>query len=307
MSPLVVWPSVLGLSAFAVGLYTYRGEIFGSGRTAALELEAGARRAQRFFSLGVVFMALALATFSGEHFTQARGFSQLVPKILPGRLFIAYLVGAALIAAAMSFATRTCMRWSAPLLALMFALFVLLMDLPTAIRRSGAHFFWIFPAREGTFALGALCAYACGSQAGWARSGTFATILRLWTALVIVYYGIMNILHPEFAPGVPDRQPTSAWVPLHLQLAYLVGAIMIALGMAMLFKKAGVAAIRGVGILMTTLAIALFGPDLVLANSVNARITAINFVGDTLFFAGTMFAIGSAVAMSQAAAAVSQD
>lgn len=83
---------------------------------------------------------------------------------------------------------------------------------------------------------------------------------------------------------------------MHLQLAYLVGAILVVLGIAMLFRNKGVAAIRGVGILMTVLAIALFGPDLFLANGVNARITAINFVGDTLFYAGTMFVIAAAVA-----------
>lgn len=34
MSQLVVWPSVLGLSAFGGGLLTYRGEIWGPGRRA---------------------------------------------------------------------------------------------------------------------------------------------------------------------------------------------------------------------------------------------------------------------------------
>jgi len=295
MSPLVVWPSVLGLSVFAIGLYTYRADLIGS------------RGGQRYFALGVVFIALAVATFSGEHFTIARSLAQLVPKFLPGRVFIAYFVGVALIAAGVSFATRKCMRKSAPLLALMFALFVLLMDLPNAIRRAGTHFFWIFPAREGTFALGALCVYVVISQVAWGHSRTFSTMVRLWTAFVIVYYGIQNILHPEFSPGVPDRQPTSAWVPMHLQVAYLVGAILVALGIAMLLEKTAVGAIRGVGILMTVLAIALFGPDLFLASGPDARLNAINFVADTLFFAGTMFAIASAVAGPQPTAAMPND
>jgi hypothetical protein len=198
------------------------------------------------------------------------------------------------------------MRWSAPLLALMFALFVLLMDLPAAIRHGMTRLFWIFPPREGTFALGALCVFVCVSRVAWGHSRTFATIVRLWTAFVIVFYGIQNILHPEFAPGVPDAQPTSAWVPLHIQLAYLIGAILIVLGMAMLLEKTAVGAMRGVGILMTVLAIALFGPDLFLANGVNARITAINFVGDTLFFAGTMLVIASAVGAARTPARASR-
>src|SRR5512142_2927745 len=62
MSSLVVWPLALGLSFFAAGLYTYRYELFAA--------TAGGR--SRLLSLEPVFIASALATFSGEHFTEAR-------------------------------------------------------------------------------------------------------------------------------------------------------------------------------------------------------------------------------------------
>ena len=108
-------------------------------------------------ALGPVFIAAALATFSGEHFTQAREFSQLVPKWLPLRVPITYFVGVCLLA--LSFVARRCMRWSAPLLALLFALFVLLLYVPSAIRHPGIRIVWIFPFREGTFAVGAFCVF----------------------------------------------------------------------------------------------------------------------------------------------------
>ena len=63
----------------------------------------------------------------------------------------------------------------------------------------------------------------------------------------------------------------------------------------MLLRKTAVPAITGVGILMTALTIGLFAPDLFLARGVAERVTAINFVADTLLFAGMMFAIASAV------------
>jgi len=290
MSALVVWPSVLGLSFFIAGLYMYRADLFGrasSGRS-------------RILSLAPVFIAAPLATFAGEHFTATQDLARLVPKWLPGRVPITYFVGVALTAAALSFVARRCMRWSAPLLALMFALFVLLLHLPNAIAHARMHIFWVFPFRESEFALGALSVFVYESQGTpgtWAarHSNKFALIARLFTSIVIIYFGTQNILYPQYSPGVPDQRPTSAWVPHPLLLAYFVGAVLVTFGIAMLFKKTASIAITSVGIFMTALTIGLFTPDLFLAHGIPDRVTAINFVADTLFFAGTMFAVARAI------------
>jgi uncharacterized membrane protein len=282
LSPLVVWPSVLGLGAFGAGLVMYRGDLRVPGRSWQ----------SRILALGPVFIAAALATFSGEHFTQARGFSQLVPKWLPLRVPLTYFVGICLLAAAVSFVVRRGLRWSAPLLSLLFALFVLLIYLPSLIRHPGVRIAWIFPFREGTFAVGAFCL----SLPGRKPSSRMELGLRLWTAAVAMFFGFQNIVYPQFAPGVPSQQPTSAWVPLPHVIAVLTGVILVALGAAVLLRKTAVPAIIGVGILMTALTIGVFAPDLFLARGVAERVTAINFVADTLLFAGMMFAIASAVA-----------
>lgn len=293
MSALVLWPSVLGLLFFAAGLYTYRDDLFG--RASSVK--------SRILSLASVFMAAPLATFAGEHFTATGDLARLVPKWLPGRVPITYFVGVALIAAALSFVTRRCMRWSAPFLALMFALFVLLLHLPNAIRHAGMRIFWVFPFRESEFGLGALSVFVYEhegtSETLVSRSfSRFALVARLFTALVIIYFGTQNLLYPQFSPGVPDQQPTSAWVPYPSLLAYFVGAVLLALGIAMLFKKTAVMAVTSAGIFMTLLTIGLFVPDLFLATGVPQRIQAINFVADTLLFAGTMFAVARAIAAS---------
>jgi len=284
MSPLVVWPSVLGLSALGAGLFTYRAE--GAG--------PDGRWQSRLLALGPVFVAAAIATFAGEHFTQAGEFARLVPKWLPFRVPLTYFVGVCLLAAALSFVARRSMRWSAPLLALLFALFVLLIYLPSAIAHPRVRIVWIFPFREGTYAVGAFCIWLYIS---WRRSSStnVALALRVWTAAVAIFFGLQNILYPQFAPGVPDQQPTSAWVPLPHVIAYLTGGILVVLGAAALSRKTAVAAITGVGVLMTALAVGLFAPDLILAQGVGERVTAINFVADTLLFAGMMFAIANAV------------
>jgi hypothetical protein len=52
---------------------------------------------------------------------------------MPFRLFWAYFVGVALIAASLSIAAKILVRWSGLLLALMMLLFVVMMDIPGVI------------------------------------------------------------------------------------------------------------------------------------------------------------------------------
>src|SRR5258708_21183781 len=125
MTPTVFWPTLLGLSFLAAGVIAYRRDL----RAAA------PRDAFGLVAFGPVFVAAGLAALAGEHFTLAATLATLVPKWLPARLFIAYFVGVAHLAAALSFVARRYMKWSTLALAVMFALFVLLMDLPAAIAR----------------------------------------------------------------------------------------------------------------------------------------------------------------------------
>src|SRR3974377_2068077 len=76
--------------------------------------------ADRVIVLGPVFEAVALAVFAAEHFTAAHDLMPIVPHWLPWRLFWTYFVGAALLAAAISFIAWRHVRWSASLLALLF-------------------------------------------------------------------------------------------------------------------------------------------------------------------------------------------
>ena len=73
-------------------------------------------------------------------------------------------------------------------------------------------------------------------------------------------------------------------------LRTVAGAVLVAAGAAMLFRRTAVAAIAAVGVLMTLLTIGLFAPDLMLAQGVTQQVTAINFVADTLLFAGMIYA-----------------
>ena len=80
--------------------------------------------------LGRILFAAPLLVFGVQHFLYARFIATLVPAWIPGRLFWAYLVGVAFVAAALSIATQKAARLSATLLGLMFFLWVLIVHLP---------------------------------------------------------------------------------------------------------------------------------------------------------------------------------
>ena len=283
ISPAVFWPSALGVGFLIAGLYTYRDEAFGGKR--------GPRRV--LFVLAPAFIASAIAAFAGEHFTITQEVASLVPKWLPGKTFITYFVGGAHIAAALSLVARRCVRWSSISLALMFALFVLLLWLPSAIALQTSRMTWIVTVRETTFSLGALALFSTqiGDRGAVAR---IASVARVWCGLVLIFFGIENILFPRFWPGVPDARPIAAWVPLPAALAYVVGLVLIGCGLAMCIKNRAELGSTIAGVLMLTITILLFVPEYFLNHGVGQRITAINFIFDTLLFAGTVLSIGKA-------------
>jgi uncharacterized membrane protein len=285
-SPAAFWPGILGIVILIVGIITYRRDFQTSSHDGAFGLTA----------LGPVFVAASLAAFAGEHFSSTAGIASIVPKWIPAPLFIAYFVGVAHLAAASSFVARRYIRWSALCLAIMFGLFVVLMDLPAAFKRPEVRLFWSLAARQTTFAIGALALFATVTRANQRqRAATLVTISRFWTGAVLVFYGIENFLFPQFAPGVPSTTPTAAWVPVPSLIAYATGILLVVFGIAMFIEKYASAAAARAGLLMTTLTVALYVPQWIIARDVSQRVTGINFVFDTLLFAGTMFVIGRAI------------
>jgi uncharacterized membrane protein len=286
---LVFWPWLVGLVFLAGGLAAIRKELVAA-RGPDRRIE------DRWIELGPVFVAAPLAVFGTEHFVAARAMEQMVPAWMPARLFWAYFVGCALIAAATSLVAVKFVRLSATLLGVMFLLFVLMLDLPFAIAHPGDRLGWNFVLRETAFAGGAW-AFA-GSQSWNSQAGKLKWMIlfgRFSLATAVIYFGFEQILHPEFTPGVPDVKLTPAWVPLHAMWGYPVGAFLVLAGAALLLNFKPRISACWIGVLMTLLTALLYLPILARTRDPSQMTDAINFVADTLMFGGIALLVARAL------------
>jgi uncharacterized membrane protein len=250
---------------------------------------------ERILVLGPVFEAVALAIFAAEHFTAARDLMPIVPRWLPGPLFWTYFVGAALLAAAISFIAWRCVRWSAALLALLFLIIVATIDLPNLPKHVHQRLFWTLTVREMAFAGGAMV--LAGSQ--WRRGSSAGNALmlvgRVLVALIMIFYAIEHFLFPRFVPGVPLEKMTPAWWPAPTLLAYFVGSTLLVAGVGLLIRRTIRIAAAGSGMVLLLLTAFFYVPIMVTEIHTPLAVEGINYVGDTLLFAATALLAGFGV------------
>ena len=118
---------------------------------------------------------------------------------------------------------------------------------------------------------------------------------RLVIATAAIFYGIQHFLHPDFAPGVPLELKMPSWVPLPSAWAYLAGAVLLAAGIALALNKKTRMAAASIGALMTVLTLFPYLVMLVRAPGSSEFNEAINYVADTLLYAGAALALASAL------------
>ncbi len=252
----------------------------------------GASGTGRILVLGPVFEAVALAIFAAEHFLAAQDLSGIVPRWMPGALFWTYFVGAALLAAAISFIAWRYVRWSASLLALLFLIIVATVDLPNLPQHLHERLFWTLAVRETAFAGGAMV--LAGSQWSSGRSAG-ATLIRLGRSLVactFIFYAIEHFLFPRFVPGVPLEKITPGWVPAPTMLAYLVGITLLAAGVGLMIHRTCRTSAAIAGTVLLLLTIFFYVPILITEIRTPLVVEGVNYVGDTLLFAATALLAG---------------
>jgi uncharacterized membrane protein YphA (DoxX/SURF4 family) len=233
---------------------------------------------------------------------------QMVPPWMPARLFWAYFVGFALVAASTSIALRKHVRLSASLLALMLLLFVFSMHLPYLAADPRDRFSWAVALRDLVFALGAWAlAETQGRKRHERQADRWLVTCRVVFALVLVYFGIEHWLHPDFAPGVPLEQRTPAWVPVRSVWGYIVGAILVINGFSILTNKHARTAATLLGVAITVVVLFIYVPMLVVAMQPSEVNNAVNYIADTTLFAGSIFLLAAAIPVgSRSASSVRQ-
>jgi uncharacterized membrane protein len=284
ISPSVLWLSVAGVAFLVTSLFVVRKDI------------AAAHGLDKLIAMRFAFVASSLAVFAAEHLVFAQDLMQAVPPWMPYRLFWAYFVGFALLAAALSLTFQKQMRLSATLLAVMIFLFVLMIHVPNVLVHVRERIYWTIVFRESTFACGAF-ALAASQKPGWRpdQPDRLITVVRLTIGAALVFFGIQHFLFPAFAPGVPLSKLTPAWVPLPIVWAYLAGAILVIIGAALLANRYARTAAASLGLLMTLLTLFLYLPILLMARGTDQIVTGLNYVFDTLLFGGSVLLLAAAL------------
>ncbi len=254
-----------------------------------------ARGLDKIVALSNLCFAAPLAVFGAEHFSAAKGIMLGVPSYMPWRLFWAYFVGCALLAASLSIATKIQVRWSGLLFGIMMSLFVAMIHIPGALASPKDRLTWTIVIREMSFAGG-----------GWILAGNamrgqgeskLITLGRVLIAIAAIFFGIENFLHPANVPGVPLGKLMPAWIPGHLLISYLTGAFLFLAGASILLDRKTRMVATYLGTWIVLLVLFIYGPILIAALSdpgTDVKVEGINYFADTLLFAGAILALASA-------------
>jgi uncharacterized membrane protein len=260
---------------------------------------ARARGLDKIVALSNLCFAIPLAVFGAEHLSGARSIMLGVPSYMPWRLFWAYFVGFALLSASLSIATKIQVRWSGLLFGIMMFLFVAMLHIPRALASPRDRIAWVIVIREMSFGGGgwSLAGNALREQGRKQGGSKLITVGRVLIAIAAIFYGVEHFLHPANVPGVPLEKLMPAWIPAHLLIGYLTGAILLVAGASILLARKTRMAATYLGAWILLLVLLIYGPILIAAladSSTAVKVEGINYFADTLLFAGTILALASA-------------
>lgn len=264
----------------------------------ARSLVAQARGLDKLVALTHTFFAIPLAVFGAEHLAGDKGIMELVPSYMPWRPFWFYLVGVALVAAALSIATRILVRWSGLLFGIMMFLFVAMLHFPGALADPHERIGWVIVFRETSFGAGGW-SLSGSATPGWRpkAANALVTIGRVLVALAAIFFGIQHFLHPINVPGVPLAKELPDWIPGRAVVGYLTGAVLLMGGAGILVGKKTRTIATYTGAWIVLLVLFIYGPLLIdsMRDPAGAvKVQGINYFTDTLLFAGSILAVAHA-------------
>src|ERR1700691_755736 len=148
---------------------------------------ARARGLDKIIALSNLCFAIPLAVFGALHLSAAESLLPMLPSYMPWRLFWAYFVGFALLAASLSIATKLQVRWSGLLLGIMMFLFVAMLHFPRALANPRDRIAWVIVIREMSFAGGGWI-LAENAMRGQGKS-KLITAGRILIAIAAIFFG----------------------------------------------------------------------------------------------------------------------
>jgi hypothetical protein len=276
-----------GILVFLIGLWAARSDI------------ARAGGLDKIVALSNLCFAVPLAVFGALHVSAVEFVLPIVPKYMPWRLFWAYLVGFALLAASLSIATKILVRWSGILFAVMMFSFVTMLIIPGVFANPHSRFTWTLIFRESSFGGGGLmlAAIAMGER-GRGPARILIAVGRVLVGLAATVYGVLNFLHPLNVPGVPLEMVMPVWIPARLLIGWATGVILVVAGVCILLGKKVQMAATYLGTWIVFLVLIVYGPILIAAlinPSTGVKIEGINYFADTLLFGGAILALARAM------------
>ena len=274
-----------GIVLFLIGIWAVRAHF------------ARAGGLDRVVALGNMCFAMPLAVFGALHLSAAPGLATMVPSYMPWKLFWAYFVGVALIAASLSIATKIQVQWSGLLFGCMMFIFVAMMDLPGTLAKPHDRISWTLLLRELSFGCGGWVLAGAALSAKDGRGRKLITIGRVVIGIAAMFYGVEHFLHPINVPGVPLEKLMPDWIPGRMIISYLTGAILLVCGACILLAKKTRMAATYLGTWILLLVIFIYGPILatsLLDPSTDVKVEGLNYFFDTLLFAGTILAVANA-------------
>jgi uncharacterized membrane protein len=275
-----------GLTLLAIGLVAAKNDI------------RQARGIDKVVALNYLCFALPLAVFGAEHFAREKLLLTMVPKYMPFRLFWLYFVGVAMIAAALSIATKIQVRWSGLLVGIMMFLFVAMLYIPGAVR-IGGRIAWTVVFRESSFGgAGWVLAGIAMGENGDGRGKSLITVGRVLIAIAAIFFGVQHFLHPLGLPVVPLQKQMPTWIPARAVIDYLTGAFLVFAGVCFLMKWKTRMAAKYLGAWIVLLVLVIYGPLLIGAledPSAGVKVEGLSYFADTLLFGGVILSLARAM------------
>ena len=278
--------SFAGIALFLIGIWAVRSDF------------AQASGLDKIVVLGNLCFAIPLAGFGAEHLSGAKFIMNGVPPYMPWRLFWAYFVGFALIAASLSIATKIEVRWSGLLFGIMMFLFVAMLHVPGALAEPHNRFRWAVVLREMSF-----------GGAGWVLAGTaigrgrvsgrgLITVGRVLIAITALFFAVEHFLHPFGLPGVPLEKQMPPWVPARVIIDYLTGVLLVVAGVCFLLGRKVRTAATYVGSWIVLMVVIIYAPVMIgalLNPATEVKVEGLNYFYDTLLFGGVILAVANAM------------